>query len=164
MVMAADRGSPNKGNEPKIVKREVFVAFDDILQELSGADRTRLLDRAEPLSFAKEEVLIKEGEANAVIYIILDGEVRVEKQAEDTGKTVQLAMLGFGSIFGEMSFLGAAPASATVVANEAVDALCIEHAHLNSLVKQDPAFSGRFYQSLAVTLAQRLREMNRRTS
>ena len=64
----------------------------------------------------------------------------------------------------EMSFLGAAPASATVIATETVEVLCLEHTHINELVKQDPAFSGRFYQSLAVTLAHRLRDMNQRSN
>ncbi len=140
------------------------MGSDDILQELSGTDRTRLLDKAESRSFQKDDILIKEGDSNAVIYILLDGEVRVETDSHSNAKKVHLATLGYGSIFGEMSFIGAAAASATVIATETVEVLCVEHAHLNELVKQDPAFSGRFYQSLAVTLAHRLRDMNRRSN
>lgn len=135
---------------------------DDILQELHGPDRTRLLERAEAKTYAKGEVLIHEGDQNAIIYIILDGAVSVRK-GTSAGAQSELTSLGFGSIFGEMSFLGSAPASATVVATEDVEVLCVEHGHLNQLVREDPAFSGRFYQSLAVTLANRLRQMNERS-
>ena len=135
---------------------------DDILHELNGPDRTRLLERAESKSYSKGETLIHEGDTNAIIYIILDGEVSVRKEIENDQQR-ELTALGFGSIFGEMSFLGSAPASASVVATEDVEVLCVEHQHLNDLVRQDPAFSGRFYQSLAVTLANRLRQMNQRT-
>ena len=72
---------------------------DDILQELHGPDRTRLLERAEAKTYAKGEVLIHEGDQNAIIYIILDGEVSVRK-GTSAGAQSELTSLGLGSIFG----------------------------------------------------------------
>ena len=89
----------------------------------------------------------------------MDGEVRVEKDIGD-GKQTILAELGVGAILGEMTFLTRALPSATIVAKGTVDMLCITHASISQLVAKDPGLAGRFYHSVAVTLAHRLAATN----
>jgi CRP/FNR family transcriptional regulator, cyclic AMP receptor protein len=68
----------------------------------------------------------------------------------------EIAQLRAGDIVGEMSFVDAHPPSASVVALEDSLVLSIPSASLRERLK-DPPFASRFYRSLAVFLANRLR-------
>ena len=59
---------------------------------------------------------------------------------------------------GEMAFLEAGVASASVVAVEDVEAYSIEWSALKDLFELFPHLGSRFYRSLAVGLSRRLRE------
>ncbi|AKV04236.1 cAMP-binding protein [Labilithrix luteola] len=59
--------------------------------------------------------VIAEGEAGAEAYIVARGELEVRRTTED-GRTLTLARLANGALFGEMALLSRAPRSASVVA------------------------------------------------
>ena len=63
----------------------------------------------------KGEVVVCEGDIDAVIYIILKGQVEVSKIILGRKKEI-LASLTSGDLFGEISFLSRAPRIASVVA------------------------------------------------
>jgi CRP-like cAMP-binding protein len=89
------------------------------------------------------------------IFLIEGGVVRVERRERD--QTVPLAFLEAGEFFGEMSYVDGAPTSAAVIADVATRVRVIDEATVNGLIKKDPGFAGRFYRSIAVILAERLR-------
>ncbi len=62
------------------------------------------------------KAVISEGEEGAEAYIVARGELEVRRTTED-GKTVTLARLANGALFGEMALLSRAPRAASVVAN-----------------------------------------------
>lgn len=133
--------------------------FSDLFAELEPAGRYDLLERAEELSFQPGDVIIREQDENRVMYVVQEGGVRVERApAEGDKKPVVLARLYLGAVFGEMSFLTHETASATVIADEEVQLLALHHDTITEMLKEDARFAARFYQSLAVTLADRLRE------
>jgi CRP-like cAMP-binding protein len=103
------------------------------------------------------EVLVEEGVGTDSVIILLEGEMAV------TVKSVgEVARLGTGEIVGEMSFIDAAPPSATVTVTEPGLALFISKAALGTKLRTDLAFASRFYYALAVFLADRLRGTVRR--
>ena len=59
-----------------------------------------------------------------------------------------------------MSFLENRPVSATVIAENNVEVDAIDDTHLKSLLMSEAAFSARFYNSLAITLSHRLRDLS----
>ena len=133
--------------------------FSDLFAELEPAGRYDLLERAEELTFEPGDVIIREQDENRVIYVVQEGEVRVERApSEGDDKPVVLAKLYLGAVFGEMSFLTHETASATVIAAEKVHLLALPHETIKDMLKEDRDFAVRFFQSLAVTLADRLRE------
>jgi CRP-like cAMP-binding protein len=67
--------------------------------------------------------------------------------------------VGPGEICGEISFLDELPATANVVAKDAVDAYYLDRATLLALFELFPHLGSRFYQSLARILSRRLREL-----
>ena len=137
------------------------MGFTDIFDELEPAERVRLLNQSVPTDFEDGTVIIDEKRANNAIYIIMDGEVRVEKDM-GVGQPTVLAELGVGAILGEMTFLTRELPSASIVAKGSVEMLCVTHASIKKLVDQDPGLAGRFYHSVAVTLAHRLAETNKK--
>lgn len=60
--------------------------------------------------------VISEGEEGAEAYIVARGELEVRRTTED-GRSLTLARLANGALFGEMALLSRAPRAASVVAN-----------------------------------------------
>ncbi len=71
----------------------------------------QILERFKEIHLEKDARLISKGEQNLNLYIVLEGELRVE----DGG--IVLAKLNKGDICGEMSYLGADLAVSTVIAS-----------------------------------------------
>ena len=68
-----------------------------------------------------------------------------------------MAELKAGEVLGEISFVDARPPSASVRAEIESKVGAIPRAALQAKLRQDVGFAARFYQSLAVFLADRLR-------
>ncbi len=97
--------------------------------------------------------LIEEGRAIDYVFIVIDGNFAVRLSSLG-GK--QIAELRAGEVIGEMSFVDARPPSASVIALEDSSVLAIPTSALKDRLKH-ASFAARFYRSLAVFLANRLR-------
>lgn len=128
------------------------VGFDFLTQD----DERLLLERAKRVHYKPGEAILEEGSRRQAIFVIRSGLVGVE--VAHLGRGVALRQLGPGAVFGEMSFLESSAASASVIAREDAEVDVIEGTFVHSLLESVPGMAARFYQSLAVTLAQRLRE------
>jgi CRP-like cAMP-binding protein len=126
------------------------------LEYLSASDWNLVASKSKKISFAKDDVLVREASMPKTVYLLRSGKVRVEK-ANGGGRSV-LVTLGAGSIFGEMAFIEDALASASVVADGNVEVDALEATDLKQMFESFPHFAARFYRSVAVTLSQRLRE------
>jgi CRP-like cAMP-binding protein len=135
------------------------VSFHDIFDELETQERVSLLHGATEIQFEEGDVLIQQNQPNKRIFIIMDGDVRVERVTDEDDR-VTLATLGLADIFGEMTLLTGRPASAQVVAASPGKALCLSHESIRTRMKKYPGFAGRLFYSFAVTLAIRLSETN----
>lgn len=122
------------------------------LPYLSRNDWSLIVDRAKHVAFKKGEILIQQGKASTVLYLIAAGKVGVSV----IGKP--LAQIGPGEICGEMAFLEDSIPSATATAEEAVEAFAVEWKALVDLFELFPHLASRFYRSAAVNLSRRLRE------
>ncbi len=90
-----------------------------------------LLDSCTVRVAEKDEILIRPGQTNQVVFCILEGSVRIHS---DTLENIPDAILGTGENVGEMSVIDQEPAAVFVVANEPSRLLCIEEDILWSLV------------------------------
>lgn len=123
---------------------------------LRAAEWQQLLSQAQVRDFGPDQVLLDEGQKPGGIIVIRSGEVKVCR--DHSGFKIELASEGPGAIFGEMSFIEAEPANASVISKTDVEILYITHEHVQSIIRENPGFFGRFFQSLAYILSQRLRE------
>jgi CRP-like cAMP-binding protein len=120
---------------------------------LSNHDWELLLEKAETYIYQPNEVILQMGEKPQALYLVNKGQVRIEQRP---GRI--LAQHGSGAVFGEMSFLQGKEASASVIAVDEVEVRIMHLMHVHSLLNSVPGLATRFYQTLAITLAQRLQK------
>jgi CRP-like cAMP-binding protein len=125
------------------------------LQALSAADWELLRMRMLRVSYRRGAVLMQEGVYRRALLIVRSGSVRVERLLE--GRAIVLAQLGAGEVLGDIGFAEDRPASASIVAQEACEVDAIEGDAMHELIGAEPGFAVRFYHSLAISLAQRVR-------
>jgi CRP-like cAMP-binding protein len=129
------------------------------LQDLTRNDWTLIESRAKRISVELGQEIIKEGARIDHFYVLRRGSASVE--LEGTSSRAVLATLSVGDVCGEMAFLGDSRATAAVVAKDEVEVDAIWADDLRQLVPAFPGFGARFYRSLAVILAQRLRQTSK---
>ncbi len=122
------------------------------LEYLTENDWSLIADRSKQLTLSKNDFLIQSGKMPRAVFLVLSGKARVESATKNT-----IAEIGPGEIAGEMSFLERVPASASVIAEGALDVLEIDWKSLEDLFELFPHLASRFYRSLAVNLSRRLR-------
>ncbi len=129
------------------------------LQDLTRNDWTLIESKAKRISVTLGQEIIKEGARIDHLYVLRRGSASVEL-AGTTSRAV-IATLVAGDVCGEMAFLGDSTATAAVVAKEEVEVDAIWADDLRQLVSTFPGFGTRFYRSLAILLAQRLRQTSK---
>ena len=128
-----------------------------MLQFLTTEDLRLLLEQAKHVLFARGEVILAEGSRTQAILLVLRGFVRVERS--HLGQGVAIARRGPG-VFGDISFVDGGASSASVIADvDDVEVALIDGALINALLMSVPGLATRFYQSLAMILSERLRDL-----
>lgn len=106
-------------------------------------------------------VLLQEGEEGDHLLIILSGQVLVRK-ADLSGQQHSIAMLGPGSILGEMSLIDCEPRFASCIAAEPTRFVVISRADLNEIMALHPRLANKFLIMLLQMMVGRLRETGTR--
>lgn len=120
---------------------------------LTANDWALVADKASRLQFKAGEHLVQRGRRTHGVYLLLKGSASVDiPHSASRG-------IGPGEACGEISFLDELPATANVVANEAVEVFYLDRPALQSLFELFPHLGSRFYHSLAAILSRRLREV-----
>lgn len=131
-----------------IQARERALESVGFLAELPEGARRRLAEKSQTRLYAPDEVIIREGREGHELFILERGEVRVLiGQAERS--QVEVARLGPGSFFGEMSFMTGAPRRATVRATEETEVIVLGKDALQPLLEQSPELATRISRKLA---------------
>lgn len=117
--------------------------FDD--ESMGACQRFGLVNE-----LTEGENVFEQGRMSDALYIVLEGEVAILKDADE------LARVGKGLSFGEMGLLMARPRGAT--ARAIVDSKILElcRADLDKMMVEEPATAARLYRVLAETLAEYL--------
>jgi CRP-like cAMP-binding protein len=106
-----------------------------------------LMKRFEGHEVAPGTVVIREGDAGQGLFVILLGEVEVVRKGANGGET-QVARLGSGELFGEMSLVNDQPTTATVRAVSATTILFLGRQYFQRLVQALPAMR-QYFQELS---------------
>jgi len=109
---------------------------DDVLNE---AELRALCQRAIVRTFAKNTVVVSEGDKTDSLYIIVSGRIKVYV-SDDQGKEIVLNQAGAGEYFGEM-MLDAGPRSASVMTLETTRFLVVPREDFAGFLAESPEFA-----------------------
>lgn len=148
---------------PEITSRHQDVVT--VLRSVALFDglSTRELKKVQRLlherSFATGEVVFREGDKGAGLYIILRGAVSIVDMLPDGGEKV-LVTLGERQFFGEMALLDSGPRSASAVARAPTVLLGFFQPDLENLVERDARLGAQLLWNMGKILSARLRAMS----
>lgn len=129
------------------------------LQFLTENDWVLIQARATRRTFKLGEEIIRQGVWGDNLYVIRRGEATVELAG--TGSRAIVASLGVDDVCGEIAFLERDKATAAVVAKDEVEVDEISANDLRKILEAFPRLASRFYQSLALVVARRLKATSR---
>ena len=105
---------------------------------LQETEREELAEDANMHVFSAGEVIIREGDPGRSVYVILDGRVRVFTR-DNGDNELELATLGVGQFFGEMSFVSGKPRSSSVAALELSVVVELSFDSMANIIEQNQA-------------------------
>jgi CRP-like cAMP-binding protein len=106
--------------------------------------------------------IFNEGDKGDYICFITGGRFEVKKQTEFKGKQLIIALLGKGSIVGEMSLIDQYPRSATVVSHEDSQMVILGREAVESISQKSPYIGIKILKGLNRILSIRLRQAEHR--
>jgi len=130
------------------------------LAELDDEQLSRFVRFMEPQTVRQWTQIVKQGEPDDGMYLVLDGELRVRLMIG--GKETILATLGPGECFGEIALFDQGPRSADVVANKDSILLKISSEAFDKLRREAPELSAPILFAISKTLSARIRADNKR--
>jgi len=106
-------------------------------KSLGGDDRDAVRLAGRTRRFARDEVLCRQGQQPAEVFVLLSGQVEVF-QDDRAGHRTVLARRGAGDVIGELSALDGHRMSATVTAVEPTAALAVPASRFTELCRTRP--------------------------
>ena len=114
-----------------------------------------LLDRASDVAVDKGDFFFRENEQGSSMFVLIDGRVNVLKSW--VGRTYELATLGSGDCFGEMTLIECCSRSASIQATEDCTAIEISFDSLHELYKHDIEQFTIIFMNMGREVSRRLR-------
>jgi CRP-like cAMP-binding protein len=145
-----------KSQEPDALEALKAVS---LFAELRPAELKKILRIMHKRVYQAGEVIFREGEPGAGMYVIQHGAVDVVIKLPDGGEKV-LVSLGDKQFFGELALLDDAPRSATCVARQKTELLGFFVPDLEDLVDRDARLGSRVLWNVAKLMAGRMRALN----
>jgi CRP/FNR family transcriptional regulator, cyclic AMP receptor protein len=122
------------------------------LEILDDSDTEWIIRNGQRIKVAPGTVLIEQGKPTEWFYFVMDGAFVVY-----THSAPLIAELKVGEVIGEVSFVDSRPPTASVRARVESEVGAVPRRALLERLEEDVGFAARFYQSIAVFLADRLR-------
>ena len=131
-----------------------------IFEGMTAQDRTELLERMELHHYSPKDRILREGLSIQILWVIVKGHCAVTKTHGEDSTERNLAELGPGDIFGEMSFFCSAPHSASIMTMTDVEVLMLRRDKYDELEAAGSTAAYKIATNTAAVLAERLRRMD----
>lgn len=134
------------------------------IRQFDAADATAVVAQMQLVHYPDGSTLFREGDEShsAYMLLVLDGWVSVDTgMAPSAADNVAVAVLGPGSIIGEMALLDGAPRSANCIANSPVQAAGLSRVGLERLLDEEPRVAAKLMVALATRISDRLRGLSK---
>ena len=140
--------------EHAIESRESALHGIDFLAHLPKKALHTLAESAETRLFAPGERIVREGDAGEELFVIRRGEVRIEIGSRHR----EVARIGPGQFFGEMSLMTGEERRATVRATRETELLALDRTCLQPVLESQPELA----QKISEVLAERRRNLDQK--
>jgi CRP-like cAMP-binding protein len=114
-----------------------------------GDDLAAIAERAIEVDFSTDHVIARQGEIGTGFFVVVDGSVRVIRDGEE------IARLGPGEFFGEMSVIDGLPRTAQVVATAPTRCLALASWDFEKLILDHPRIGLAILRGLSARLRSR---------
>jgi CRP-like cAMP-binding protein len=131
-----------------------FVVFG----ELRGEDWEKLVGFMRRERFSAGATVLRAGDDDPTLYLLAHGQVEVVARAGIFGER-QLAVIGEGSVFGEIGFFDRKPRTATVRALTEAVTLSLRREQFDAMAVWEPNIARLMLLDLGRVLSRRLRGM-----
>jgi CRP-like cAMP-binding protein len=130
-----------------------------LFRDLDDAALEKLSKLLHERHYAPGEVVFREGQTGAGMYILEKGAVDIVLRLED-GSEQCVVSLKAGQFFGELALLEATPRTATAVVRQPTVLLGLFQPDLEQLLERNAKLGARVVWNLARMTGQRLRELS----
>lgn len=127
---------------------------------LSSRDKETLIGVSATMQYDDGDIILKQNDKNTALHIISEGSVSIVSHIMD--HDMEIERLYKDDVLGDLSFIDSDPASADVIADGKVTISVIQVKDIETIIRNDPLFYGRFYHAIAKVLSYRLREENKK--
>jgi CRP/FNR family cyclic AMP-dependent transcriptional regulator len=119
------------------VRERVLLKQIPIFSCLDDDALDRLARVAMRKKFARNTVLLSEGDITDSLYVIISGKVKTVI-TDENGREIILSISGAGDYFGEMAMIDGEPRSATIITREACQLLVFSKDDLKEVLRANP--------------------------
>jgi len=130
-----------------VSKKVDFLTTVSLFSHLKEEELQRLASQSRYCSFKFGDVIIREGERDDRLYILISGKVNVLK-SYGTKKEKRLRILEPPAYFGEMALIDDLVRSATVVALRDTKTLCLDKLDLDREIERSPVIAKKLLKML----------------
>jgi CRP-like cAMP-binding protein len=127
-------------------RRTELLAACRLFQGVAPPDLAAVADRAVEVDFPANHVIARQGEIGTGFFLVVSGSVRVIRGGED------VAQLGPGEFFGELSVLDGQPRVAQVVTVEPTRCLALASWDFEQALVESPSLALAILRGLASRL------------
>lgn len=157
----------NAGNEGAPIAVDIAVQLltaPSALAQLSLAEAHRVVSFMKPARFDKGARFIQEGDAadTGFLALVIEGEVIVENIIVSRTEPITTAILGPGSLVGEMGLLDNGPRSASCTASTELYCAVLTREAFTSMILKEPTLGLKFMLGVSVRITERLRDTARK--
>lgn len=145
-VLDEDEPAHEELNEEKILH---FLTALEWLSEMEDEKIQSLVKECRIELYAKDDLIVQQGDQGDSMFIIVDGEIRVMVKSESGSKMdIVIAQKGPGEFFGEMSLLTGEPRTASIRAQNDCRVLVIDKDAFSTLIISDEKILSQFVNVL----------------
>jgi putative ABC transport system ATP-binding protein len=111
-----------------------FLKGVEVFKTLTPTELTQVAERMTKRHYLPDEVVIREGDTGHELFLISEGDVKVERSGRE------VARLGPGDFFGELALLSGNPRNATVVAADPLETYVLGEADFRAAIDASDSF------------------------
>jgi len=125
-----------------------FLSAVSVFSQMTAKDLARIAEHARVQEFKQGDLIIKEGEWDNRLFIVISGRVEAVKRLGQRDEKI-LGAFASRAYFGEMAVIDDLERSASVVAKEDTQVLCLEQLDLQKEVAEHPGMALELLQMMS---------------